>query len=79
MTATDPMTSVPVHASTLRLLREFKTGSQNWDAFLLELLERELDRQDLEFAQKVLNEYHGRNVVASRPPARRGLRSPRRK
>ncbi len=73
MTASDPMTSVPVHASTLRLLQEFKTGAQNWDRFLLELVEREMDREDVRFAARLLNAYHrgrGRNR-AGRP------RSPR--
>ncbi len=58
MSASDPMTSVPVHSSTLRLLQQFKTGAQNWDDFLLDLLEREMDKEDLEFARQVLENYH---------------------
>jgi hypothetical protein len=54
--AADPITSVPVHASTLRVLQEFKTGAQNWDSFLLDLLEREMDREDVEFARKLLKD-----------------------
>ncbi len=66
MDAADPMTSVPVHTSTLRLLQEFKTGAQNWDRFLLELLERELDREDVDYATRVLNEYR-RSAGRRRP------------
>ena len=57
MSAADPLTSVPIHTSTLRILREFKSGSQNWDRFLLDLLEREMDREDVLYARKVLGEY----------------------
>ena len=40
MTASaDPITSIPVHTSTLRLLQGLKTGAQNWDQFLLESFE----------------------------------------
>jgi hypothetical protein len=35
----DPLTSIPVHTSTLRLLQALKTGAQNWDQFLLESFE----------------------------------------
>ena len=35
----DPLTSIPVHTSTLRLLQGLKTGAQNWDRFLLESFE----------------------------------------
>ncbi len=56
--ASDPMTSVPVHASTLRLLQEFKTGAQNWDRFLVELVEREMDREDVKYAGRLLRAYH---------------------
>jgi hypothetical protein len=58
MSTSDPMTSVPVHSSTLRLLQQFKTGAQNWDDFLLDLLEREMDKEDIEFARRVLGDYH---------------------
>ena len=37
--ARDPITSIPVHASTLKLLQRMKTGGQNWDEFLLTFLE----------------------------------------
>ena len=57
MPAADPITSVPLHTSTLRVLQEFKTGAQNWDSFLLHLLEKEMDREDIEYAHKLLVEY----------------------
>lgn len=49
--ATDPQTSIPVHASTLKLLQGMKTGGQNWDEFLQELAEKELDRMELELGE----------------------------
>jgi hypothetical protein len=40
MSATaDPLTTIPVRTSTLRLLQGLKTGAQNWDQFLLESFE----------------------------------------
>lgn len=72
--ASDPMTSVPVHASTLRLLQEFKTGAQNWDRFLVELVEREMDREDVRYADRLLKAYHRekrREVPRQRGPSRR--------
>lgn len=72
MTAADPMTSVPVHTSTLRFLQEFKTGAQNWDAFFLELVGREMDRDDLAYARSVLEKYRaGRVSEHPRKSARR--------
>jgi hypothetical protein len=68
MSTADPVTSVPVRASTLRLLQEFKTGAQNWDAFLLDLVEREMDREDTEFARRVLEEYRSRRLRAMPRP-----------
>jgi hypothetical protein len=62
MSPTDPMTSVPVHASTLRLMQEFKTGAQNWDNFLLNLMEKEMDRDDVEHARKILADFKSGKV-----------------
>lgn len=70
----DPMTSVPVHASTLRLLQEFKTGAQNWDRFLIELVEREMDREDVQYADRLLQAYRRakpREEPRRRAPVRR--------
>ena len=64
MSSSDPHTSVPVHASTVRLLQQFKTGAQNWDQFLVDLLEREMDRDDLGYAQKLLEGYRRGTVRA---------------
>jgi hypothetical protein len=51
MATTDPLTSIPVHQSTMRALRGAKMADQTWDGFLLALaddylspaLKRELD------------------------------------
>ncbi len=34
MPTQDPLTSISVHSSTVRLLRELKTGAQTWDDLL---------------------------------------------
>ncbi len=51
MASSDRATSIPVHASTVRLLQQLKTGAQNWDQFLLELAERDLDRLEADIAR----------------------------
>ncbi len=33
------LTSIPVHATTVKLLQQLKTGAQNWDEFLLSAFE----------------------------------------
>jgi len=33
------LTSIPVHATTVKLLQQLKTGAQNWDQFLLSAFE----------------------------------------
>jgi hypothetical protein len=35
----DRITSIPVHATTVKLLQQLKTGAQNWDEFLLSAFE----------------------------------------
>ncbi|MFZ1023284.1 MAG: hypothetical protein WAN87_04035 [Thermoplasmata archaeon] len=50
----DRLTSIPVRATTLKLLEQLKTGTQNWDDFLLSAFEEipppdtvaELDRRE---------------------------------
>lgn len=37
MAASDPITSIPVHRSTLKLLQRIKNSSETWDEFLFEL------------------------------------------
>jgi hypothetical protein len=64
----DRLTSIPVHATTVKLLQQLKTGSQNWDEFLLSAFEdllppatvAELERREREetsrsFAEVVSN------------------------
>jgi hypothetical protein len=78
MASPDTLTSVPVHTSTLRLLQQFKTGAQNWDEFLLDLLEREMDREDVRYASALLEQYAAGKVVATPLSAvRRSLRERR--
>jgi len=51
--SSNPVTSIPVHTSTLRLLQSLKTGAQNWDEFLLESFENFLPPETLrELAQR---------------------------
>ena len=53
MATADPVTSIPVHQSTLRALRGAKMADQTWDDFLIALaddyispaLRRDLDRR----------------------------------
>ncbi|MDE1821341.1 MAG: hypothetical protein KGJ23_15640 [Euryarchaeota archaeon] len=47
MATKDPLSSIPAHASTIRFLQQMKTGSQNWDQFLLDMAERIEDLQDV--------------------------------
>ena len=35
----DRLTSIPVHATTVKLLQQLKTEAQNWDDFLLSAFE----------------------------------------
>ena len=60
MASADPATSIPVHASTVRLLQQMKTGAQNWDEFLRELAERDLDRLESDIARKELALFQAR-------------------
>ena len=36
MSSSDPTTTITIHASTLRVLQEFKKGGETWDDFLLD-------------------------------------------
>jgi hypothetical protein len=56
MTAADPMSSIPAHRSTIKLLQQLKPANKNWDEFLLSAFEdwlppetvRELERRERE-------------------------------
>lgn len=37
MTATDAVTSIPLHQSTLRVLQRVKSAAETWDEFLINL------------------------------------------
>lgn len=76
----DRLTSIPVHASTVHLLQQLKTGAQNWDEFLLSAFEdllppetvAELDRREREEKSRSFAE-----VTRGHPIAARGRRSNR--
>lgn len=53
----DPIVTLRLHDSTVRTLRQFKPARSSWDWFLVELLERQLDWEDLEYARKVLRDF----------------------
>ncbi len=67
MSGADPTTRVPIRTSTLRLLEGSKTNSKNGDRFLLELVEREMDQEDVGQARLVLSSYRRRGGLP-RPP-----------
>lgn len=37
MATSDPITSIPVHRSTLKILQRIKNSAETWDEFLFEL------------------------------------------
>lgn len=43
--ATDRMTSISVHASTLRMLQPFKKGDMTWDDVLVDFLEEHVPKE----------------------------------
>jgi hypothetical protein len=56
MSTSDPVTSVSLRMSTLRLLREMKTGAQSWDQFFRGWLEWTAEREELEEARRAIAE-----------------------
>jgi hypothetical protein len=40
--AADPLTSISIHASTLRMLQPFKRGDMTWDDVLVDFIEEHL-------------------------------------
>lgn len=46
--ATDPITSISIHASTLRMLQPFKRGDMTWDDVILDFLEEHVPREFIE-------------------------------
>jgi len=71
-TSEDRLTSIPVHATTVRLLHQLKKGAQNWDEFLLLAFEdllppetiTELERREREETSRSFAE------VSRNPPVR---------
>ena len=42
---TDRMTSISVHASTLRMLQPFKKGDMTWDDVLIDFIEEHVPKE----------------------------------
>lgn len=69
MSTQDPLTSISVHSSTVRLLQDLKTGAQTWDDFLRAMaqdyvsptvqaqLERQLRTEKIVSGTEVLKEH----------------------
>ena len=51
------MVTLPLSDSTVRTHRRLKPAKSCWDRFLVELLDRQLDREDIEFAREVLRNF----------------------
>jgi hypothetical protein len=47
----DPLTSISIHASTLRMLQPFKKGDMTWDDVILDFLE---DHVPTEFVEQMV-------------------------
>ena len=80
MTKPDPMAVLRIHESTVRTLRRFKPPRISWDRFLVELLDRQLDGEDIEYARGVLREFRaGVDVGIPLSSVRGAFLSPRRR
>ncbi|MCI4343104.1 MAG: hypothetical protein L3J92_03190 [Thermoplasmata archaeon] len=69
-TSEDRLTSIPVHATTVKLLQQLKTGAQNWDEFLLSAFEDLLPPEtiaELERRERVETSRSFAEVSRSRP------------
>lgn len=69
MSSSDPMSSIPAHASTIALLQKLKPRNKNWDEFLLSTFEdwippdtaAELDRREREEKSRTFAEVEKRH------------------
>lgn len=69
MSASDPMSSIPAHASTIALLQRLKPRERNWDDFLLSAFEdwvppdtlAELERREREDRSRTFTEVERRH------------------
>ncbi|HKN06143.1 MAG TPA: hypothetical protein VJ021_00870 [Thermoplasmata archaeon] len=59
----DRLTSIPVHASTVSLLQQLKTGAQNWDEFLLSAFEDLLPPETIAELERREREEKSRSFV----------------
>lgn len=46
--AADPITSISIHSSTLRMLQPFKRGDMTWDDVILDFLEEHVPHEFIE-------------------------------
>jgi hypothetical protein len=58
--AADPLTSISIHASTLRMLQSFKRGDMTWDDVLVDFIEEHLPE---EFVVEMIRRANGRPLV----------------
>lgn len=58
MVVADPITSVSLRTSTLRLMQHMKSGAQTWDDFFRDWIEWTMERVELEEAIRALAEIH---------------------
>jgi hypothetical protein len=74
--ASNPLTSIPVHADVVRRLRTLKTADQTWDDFLREMAEDYVPPgwyEEMERRRRVGQDIPGTGVLRrSRELARRG-------
>jgi hypothetical protein len=81
-TSSDRLTSIPVHAATVKLLQQLKTGSQNWDEFLLSAFEDLLPPETIVELERREREEKSRTYAqvstdrARRPRPHRAARAP---
>ncbi|MGD0588134.1 MAG: hypothetical protein ABSA63_05000 [Thermoplasmata archaeon] len=75
-TVEDRLTSIPVHATTVKLLQQLKTGAQNWDDFLLSAFEDLLPPETIAELERREREESGKTfAVVERDHSRRAPRS----
>ena len=69
MSSSDPMSSIPAHASTIALLQRLKPRDKNWDDFLLSAFEdwlppetvQEIERREREESSSTFAEVERRH------------------
>ena len=75
MATTDPVTSIPLHRSTLRLLQQVKNAAETWDDFLITLTDDYLSPA----MQAELDSRLKRDAIVSGERAEREFKGPKRR